>query len=489
MSATSSDDIFIQSMLATSSDVISNNNDVSRSASDISSSVSEDFFINNDDVSVSSQASSNDVFSDNSNTSSVQSDDVSIVPSDVISSVTDDVHDSSEIQRDDVSRGDSANDGVINTTKSHSTKKRRKSLEHELDGSYWSPTPKSRVSRSSLPATSPKSVPSRKKPTFPTPTTPTKTTTLHTSSTTTTTTELASSPSSLPTTKKEKKNRKNVSPKRLFVEPEISEKSEKSEKMEKMEVKSEIVNGGSVELDGSYWAGFDPNASRAKPRKELTVYENDLKFWDSRNQRKPKKIEKVEETDEQKQRRIEKQRIKQEECIRIRDETDKRLREKENNSKIGKEIFPGVFLGGRNVAKNIQFLHEKNIKFVVNVTKEVNNYHEDVGITYRRIEVADSANTDLLAHFDLITGVISDALKNSKVLVHCQEGKSRSPTVVIAYAMKALGKPLREAFTTVENLKPDININSGFQHQLIKYERALKGECSFDFLATRKSKA
>lgn len=64
--------------------------------------------------------------------------------------------------------------------------------------------------------------------------------------------------------------------------------------------------------------------------------------------------------------------------------------------------------------------------------------------------------------------------KNSKVLVHCQAGVSRSPTIVIAYLMRLLGISMNDAYNRVRELRPIVAPNIVFWSQLTDYEVKLK---------------
>ena len=67
--------------------------------------------------------------------------------------------------------------------------------------------------------------------------------------------------------------------------------------------------------------------------------------------------------------------------------------------------------------------------------------------------------------------LIETARKNNcKVLVHCQAGISRSPTVVIAYLMNKYNMSMNEAYDRVRNKRPIIAPNIIFMSQLMDYE-------------------
>lgn len=64
----------------------------------------------------------------------------------------------------------------------------------------------------------------------------------------------------------------------------------------------------------------------------------------------------------------------------------------------GREIVPGVFLGSRLAAMNYEWLAEKGIRYVLNVTGETRNYYEGDGgrIVVLVYEIFDSWHPLLL---------------------------------------------------------------------------------------------
>lgn len=73
------------------------------------------------------------------------------------------------------------------------------------------------------------------------------------------------------------------------------------------------------------------------------------------------------------------------------------------------------------------------------------------------------------------------------VLVHCREGRSRSVTMIVAFAMKRLGWSLKSAYDHVSEMTHGrIRINDGFKRQLMEYERELFGVNSLNFFPQRK---
>jgi protein tyrosine phosphatase len=77
----------------------------------------------------------------------------------------------------------------------------------------------------------------------------------------------------------------------------------------------------------------------------------------------------------------------------------------------------------------------------------------------------------LKQHFDEAFEFIEQArVNNSKVLVHCQAGISRSPTLVIAYLMKKLNISMDDAYSRVREKRSIIAPNIIFMSQLMDFE-------------------
>lgn len=109
---------------------------------------------------------------------------------------------------------------------------------------------------------------------------------------------------------------------------------------------------------------------------------------------------------------------------------------------------------------------------------------------YLRIGVEDSAHSNLLTHFCETNEFLFDMLVNQKknVLVHCREGMSRSPSVVIAFLMGQLGWTLDKAFEHVLLCNGGkLRLNDGFKRQLMEFEREVHQKISRDFFESRKS--
>lgn len=140
------------------------------------------------------------------------------------------------------------------------------------------------------------------------------------------------------------------------------------------------------------------------------------------------------------------------------------------------EIIPGLFLGNAMHSCDARALQKYNIKFVLNVTKDLPNVFEASGdIHYLQIPITDHYSQDLATHFPAAIHFIEEARsKNAAVLVHCLAGVSRSVTVTLAYLMHTRALNLNDAFTLVRDRKPDVSPNFHFMQQLHSFERQLR---------------
>uniref|UniRef100_A0A7S1KUY8 protein-tyrosine-phosphatase n=1 Tax=Percolomonas cosmopolitus TaxID=63605 RepID=A0A7S1KUY8_9EUKA len=120
-------------------------------------------------------------------------------------------------------------------------------------------------------------------------------------------------------------------------------------------------------------------------------------------------------------------------------------------------------------------------------------------VTYKRISIKDSHDENIFKHFDEASDFIDRGVHThlsedlqSSCLVHCREGKSRSVSCLIAYAMKKLGWSLDKAYNHLEGLSNHrIRVNDGFKRQLMKYERVVFPELeenSLDFFPKDRNK-
>ncbi|VDK75234.1 unnamed protein product [Litomosoides sigmodontis] len=137
------------------------------------------------------------------------------------------------------------------------------------------------------------------------------------------------------------------------------------------------------------------------------------------------------------------------------------------------QIFPYLYLGTEWNACDWQWLENNGIKYIVNVTNEVENFFP-ARLKYLKIRVSDEASTELLKYWNQTNHFIKEAKeKGGVVLVHCKKGISRSSSTVIAFAMKEYGWALSQAMEHVKNKRGCITPNIGFVEQLRTFEGML----------------
>lgn len=151
------------------------------------------------------------------------------------------------------------------------------------------------------------------------------------------------------------------------------------------------------------------------------------------------------------------------------------------------EVFPRIYVGNAFVAQNAMRLQKLGVTHVLNVAEgtsfmHVNtsaDFYAGTGITYHGIQANDTEQFDLSAFFEEGADFIDKALAHNngkgKVYVHCREGYSRSPTMVVAYLMLRHKMDARLAVATVRH-KREIGPNDGFLRQLCHLNEKLAKE-------------
>uniref|UniRef100_A0A3Q1FCE6 protein-serine/threonine phosphatase n=1 Tax=Acanthochromis polyacanthus TaxID=80966 RepID=A0A3Q1FCE6_9TELE len=137
------------------------------------------------------------------------------------------------------------------------------------------------------------------------------------------------------------------------------------------------------------------------------------------------------------------------------------------------KIFDYLYLGSEWNAANFEELQKNNIGYILNVTREIDNFFPE-SFAYMNIRVYDVEATDLLPYWTDTYNFINTARESGQaVLVHCKMGVSRSASTVIAYAMKQEHWPLDVALPYVRDRRSIIKPNEGFMKQLQTYNGIL----------------
>jgi protein-tyrosine phosphatase len=125
-----------------------------------------------------------------------------------------------------------------------------------------------------------------------------------------------------------------------------------------------------------------------------------------------------------------------------------------------------LFLGGLVDAQDPCFLTSNNIQSVVTV--DTWKPHSLKFNPYQlHLPVLDMGNENIAQYFRFAFRWLQDELRQGRnVLVHCQAGVSRSPSIVMAYLMQRNQMSSTQAYEYVQKYRPQIRPNAGFRRQL-----------------------
>ncbi|CAL8111364.1 unnamed protein product [Orchesella dallaii] len=165
------------------------------------------------------------------------------------------------------------------------------------------------------------------------------------------------------------------------------------------------------------------------------------------------------------------------------------------------KVLPYLYVGNAKDSTNCKLLRELGIGYILSVTTNSpfststtsysshyssnnnnNNHleqHQSSEFRKMQIPVSDNLCENLSTYFDAAYEFIEEARKTgTKVLIHCQAGISRSPTIAIAYIMKHINLSTLDAYALVQKERRIISPNLNFMGQLVEFESKLKGMSS-----------
>ena len=135
-----------------------------------------------------------------------------------------------------------------------------------------------------------------------------------------------------------------------------------------------------------------------------------------------------------------------------------------------------LYLGNAIHSGNKKILIDLKITHIINVSRLMNNLFENndkMNIIYYRIPIGDTLKEDIDKYFKLTHEYINKIMnknKNVRILIHCQHGISRSPSILISYLMKENQWGLKKTMNFIKR-KRSINPNKNFIQKLSDWER------------------
>jgi len=141
------------------------------------------------------------------------------------------------------------------------------------------------------------------------------------------------------------------------------------------------------------------------------------------------------------------------------------------------EILPGIFLGPYASAGKAALcsLQRDGITHVVCVrqgveARLVRPLHEN-SITYLTVQLSDSVTEPIIPKAREVKQFIDSCLSaGGKVLLHCTDGLSRAPALLIAYIMETFSTDFKTALNHVQERRFCVQPNDGFEQQLKEFE-------------------
>ncbi|KZS89096.1 phosphatases II [Sistotremastrum niveocremeum HHB9708] len=129
---------------------------------------------------------------------------------------------------------------------------------------------------------------------------------------------------------------------------------------------------------------------------------------------------------------------------------------------------PGIlYMGSMAASLDIDLLRSHQIKNIVQVLDVDWGMLSDKGLDYYQVNLADRTSANIIPHLNGACDYIRSHLSQGRnVLVHCQQGVSRSCAIIIAYLMRERGLSFDESLALIKARRACAKPNDGFIRQL-----------------------
>ncbi|XP_043484347.1 probable dual specificity protein phosphatase DDB_G0283417 [Leptopilina heterotoma] len=145
------------------------------------------------------------------------------------------------------------------------------------------------------------------------------------------------------------------------------------------------------------------------------------------------------------------------------------------------EIISGLYLSSQDPVMSEELLLKYSIKNILSIGIQVPVKFNS--IRYYFIEILDLPEFDIFQCLKQCLEIIDNCCchGDENILVHCNAGISRSPTIVIAYLMAREKLTFHDAFQRVKLQRERIKPNEGFIRQLTMNSQDIQGFFEYNF--------
>ena len=133
-------------------------------------------------------------------------------------------------------------------------------------------------------------------------------------------------------------------------------------------------------------------------------------------------------------------------------------------------IIDNIFLSNLRDASNIGLINQNNIKIVIRLSEDINKSIYSNNIKFYNFEIEDNfLYKKKIIQFSIEIYDIINKNSNVNILIHCNEGQSRSVSVIIFYLMTKYKYDYNKCHSLIKDIKSDINPNASFITMLKLY--------------------
>ncbi len=127
------------------------------------------------------------------------------------------------------------------------------------------------------------------------------------------------------------------------------------------------------------------------------------------------------------------------------------------------KIINNLYLGNASTAKDLNLLKLYGIKVIVSLS---GNFHYPSEFICLHNHFSDTGQSEIISHLQQCTEFIYQQITKYPILVHCQGGVSRSPTIILAYLVKYTSMSFDESITHLTTCRPSVRFKPHFINQI-----------------------